>query len=130
MLDPKNPQSTHGHEPEDWQNAKVQAKAHLASVAKRQGWETYGGLVKKIDAIPFAPNDPALAALLGQISSEEHNAGRGMLTAIVVHKDGDRRPGKGFYKLARYLGLDTSDKDALWVSETGKVWNYWKNQKV
>ncbi len=61
MLDPKNPQSTHGYEPEDWQNAKVQAKV---------------------------------------------------------------------YKLARYLGLDTSDKDALWVSETGKVWNYWKNQKV
>jgi len=129
MLDPKNPESTCGYEAGNWQEAKAQAKSHLVSVAKRQARETYGGLVEKIGAISFAPNDPALAALLGQISVEEHNAGRGMLTAIVVHKDGDGRPGKGFYKLARYLGLDTSDKDALWVSETAKVWNYWKNQK-
>ncbi|MDD9812170.1 MAG: hypothetical protein OXU71_10775 [Gammaproteobacteria bacterium] len=129
MLDPENPESTHGYEPEDWQKAKAQATAHLVSVAKRQDWETYGELVKEIDAISFAPNDFALAALLGQISREEYYAGRGMLTAIVVHKYGDKMPGKGFYKLARYLGLDISDKEALWVSETKKVWNYWKNQR-
>lgn len=129
MLDPENPESTHGYEPEDWKKAKAQAKAHLVSVAKHQNLETYGGLTKKIDAIPFLPNDSALFALLGQISREECNADRGMLTAIVVHKTGDQMPGKGFYELAQYLGLDTSDKDALWISETKKVWGYWKNQK-
>ena len=129
MLDPENPESTHGYEPEDWQKAKAQAKAHLVDMAKRQAQETYGGLVEKVDAISFAPNDSALFALLGQISREEYYAGRGMLTAIVVHKTGDQMPGKGFYELAQYLGLDASDKYALWVSETKKVWDYWKNQR-
>lgn len=129
MLDPENPESTHGHEHEVWQKAKAQARAHLVSVAKRQDQETYGGLVKKIDAISFAPNDLALFALLGQISREEYHAGRGMLTAIVVHKFGDQMPGKGFYELAQHLGLDASDKVALWVSETNMVWDQWKSQK-
>lgn len=128
MLDPENPESTHGYEPKVWQKAKAQAKAHLVSVAKHQAQETYGGLVEKIDAISFAPNDFALFALLGQISRDEYQAGRGMLTAIVVHKYGDQMPGKGFYELAQYLGLDTSDKVALWVSETKRVWDYWKGQ--
>lgn len=130
MLDPENPESTHGYEAEDWRKAKIQAKDHLGSIAKHQALETYGGLVEKIDAISFAPNDPALFALLGQISREEYHAGRGMLTVIVVHKAGDQMPGKGFYELARYLGLDTSNKDALWISETKKVWGYWRNQKT
>jgi len=129
MLDPENPESTHGYEPEDWQKAKAQAKAHLVSVAKRQGQETYGGLVENIDAISFKPNAPALFAMLGQISAEEYRAGRGMLTAIVVRK-GDGKPGKGFYSLARrYLRLDTSDKEAFWATEKQKVWDYWENRK-
>jgi len=129
MLDPENPESTHDYELEDWQKAKAQAKAHLVSVAKRQGQETYGGLVENIDAISFKSNAPALFAMLGQISAEEYRAGRGMLTAIVVHKTGDQMPGKGFYELARYLGLDASDKNAFWISETRKVWRFWKSQK-
>jgi len=110
-------------------SVKAQAKAHLVSVAKRQGQETYGGLVENIDAISFKSNAPALFAMLGQISAEEYRAGRGMLTAIVVHKTGDQMPGKGFYELARYLGLDASDKNAFWISETRKVWRFWKSQK-
>jgi len=53
-----------------------------------------------------------------------------MLTAIVVHKTGDQMPGKGFYDLARYLGLDASDKDALWISEVKKVCDCWNGQKA
>lgn len=55
------------------------------------------------------PHDPRLRPFLGEISSEEAHAGRGMLTALVVHKHGDYQPGPGFFELARSLGHDTSD---------------------
>jgi len=35
--------------------------------------------------------------------------GRGMLSVIVVHKEGDMQPGPGFFELAGELGRDTSD---------------------
>jgi hypothetical protein len=46
--------------------------------------------------------------MLGEISLEGA-AGRGMLSVIVVHKDGDMQPGPGFFELAEELDRDTSD---------------------
>ena len=40
-----------------------------------------------------------------------HAAGRGMLSVIVVHKQGDMQPGPGFFELAQRLGRDTSDTE-------------------
>jgi predicted Rossmann-fold nucleotide-binding protein len=51
-----------------------------------------------------------LAHLLDQISREENADDRGMLSVVVVYKDGDMQPGNGFYKLGKQLGKDTSDK--------------------
>ena len=35
--------------------------------------------------------------MLGDISSAEDDAGRGLLTVVVVHKSGDMKPGPGFF---------------------------------
>ena len=42
--------------------------------------------------------------LIGEISEDEHDARRPLLSALVVYK-GDGAPSFGFYKLARKLGM-------------------------
>jgi hypothetical protein len=85
----------------------------------------YSELVTKVKAINLDPNSYALATMLGEISTAEATAGRGMLTVIVVHKYGDMQPGPGFFELARELGRDVSDILKCWVEELNKVYTYW-----
>ena len=64
--------------------------------------------------------------MLYQISSEEDESGRGLLTAVVVHKN-DNMPGAGFFKLAksrrRNVGLNVTERDRLWIEETTNVYD-------
>jgi hypothetical protein len=78
-----------------------------------------------MNAFPLQPHDPRLFHLLGEISSEEDAAGRGMLTVIVVHKVGDMQPGPGFFELAKLLGRDTTDPLRCWVDELHRVHAVW-----
>ena len=82
-------------------------------------------LTTKITALRMAPDSHALRELLGDISREENKAGRGMLSVVVVHKDGPNRgrPGNGFFILAQELGRDTRDRENFWISEFEKCAN-------
>jgi hypothetical protein len=68
-----------------WEAAKAEAKAIMIERAKMRGMTAYSDLVSRIHAFALKAHDPRLFHLLGQISSEEDAAGRGMLTVIVVH---------------------------------------------
>ena len=46
---------------------------------------TYSELVAEIRAVSLAAHDPPLDDLLRQLATAEAQAGRGMITAIVVH---------------------------------------------
>lgn len=118
----------YGFEDAQWDAAKTQAKDILVSVATRKGKIAYSELVGQISALGLEPHDTRLFHLLGEISSEEDKAGRGMLTAIVVHKSGDMQPGPGFFELAKSLGKDTTDRLICWISEFNKVHDYWANK--
>jgi hypothetical protein len=62
---------------------------------------------------------PALRAL----SEEEDDAGRGLLTAVVVRSD-TRQPGKGWFKLAAGRGrdvADVADAEAAWHAERRRL---------
>jgi len=109
----------------DWNNAKKEMREILIERAKVRGMIPYSELVAKIKTISLEPEAYALAAMLGEISSEEDAAGRGMLTVIVVHKYGDMQPGPGFFDLAEELGRDTSDILTCWVNELKRVHAYW-----
>jgi hypothetical protein len=115
----------YGYEPHEWEAAKAELLAALVGRAKVRGMIPYSELVEKITAITLEPNSFALAALLGEVSSEEDADGRGMLSVIVVHKDGDMQPGPGFFELAGELGRDTSDILKCWVEELKKVHRVW-----
>ena len=63
--------------------------------------------------------------MLEEISREEDAAGRGMLSALVVHKTGEQKPGGGFFTLAEKLGRDITDRDKVWIEEVIKVRAAW-----
>src|SRR2546428_554217 len=68
--------------------------------------------------------------ILGIISTYEHQHGRPMLTAIVVHKQ-DNIPGHGFFELAQHLGLlkPGADELAFFCGEVARVHSAWKDKR-
>lgn len=114
----------------DWERAKEEATSVLIDIARRKGRIAYSELAPQISAISLEAHDPRMFHLLGEISSEEDAAGRGMLTAIVVHKSGDMQPGPGFFELAKSLGKDTSDILVCWINEFNHVHDYWANKAM
>ena len=109
-----------------WQSAKAEAKAALVARAKVRGMLPYSELIRSIHSVQLEPHDVRLFHLLGQLSTEESEAGRGMITALVVHKTGDMQPGPGFFELAEELGHDASDVLAFWIGQMKKVHAYWE----
>jgi len=118
----------YGFDDSAWESAKNEAKEILIARAKLRGMIPYSDLVQKIKSIDLEAHDQRLFHLLGEVSREEHSAGRGMLTVIVVHKHGDMQPGPGFFELAEQLGKDTSDILSCWIKELKKVHGYWSKQ--
>ncbi|MBC8492749.1 MAG: hypothetical protein H8D43_03105 [Chloroflexi bacterium] len=118
----------YGYSIADWNEAKEEMRQILIERARVRGMIPYSELVSQIRTIRMKPESYALAAMLGEISSAEYAAGRGMLTVIVVHKSGDMQPGPGFFELAKELGRDTSDILKCWVGELKKVHAYWSSR--
>ena len=120
----------YGYEASDWENAKNEARSILIEIAKQRGRIAYSDLTPRIETIQFDYDDPRFGWFLGEISEEELKAGRGMLSAIVVHKHGDMIPGPGFYDLAKRLGKKFQDIDRFWLQEFNKVHDVWANKKA
>lgn len=116
---------TFGFPRSQWDSAKAEAREELVEIAKRSGIISYGDLAAKVKAINFQANDDAFHKMLGQISLVEDEAGRGMLSVLVVHKTGDKQPGPGFFELAQQLGRDTRDRLKLWSEECTRVFDAW-----
>ena len=115
----------HGYPQEAWEAARTEARDAMVAVAARRRLIAYSDLVAEIRSLDLEPQEDRLAHLLGEISTVEHEAGRGMLTVVVVHKHGDQMPGPGFFQLARSLGHDTKDREAFWIGELEKVYAAW-----
>jgi hypothetical protein len=108
-----------------WLEAKAQIAEVLVERARTQQTIAYLDLVRRIKAIDLQAQDARLDELLFQIATNEMCLGRGMLSVLVVHKTGDLRPGRGFYKCAESLGLDASNDERLWVSQLQQVYASW-----
>jgi hypothetical protein len=118
----------YGFRPDEWESAKAETLEILKAKASERGMITYGDLAKEITSSRFEPHEYALWSLIGEISEAEDDAGRGLLSALVVHKHGDLEPGRGFYELAAERGRDMSDKTKGWIAELHKVHEYWSNR--
>jgi hypothetical protein len=112
----------HGYSPTEWEAAKREATDILSERASRRTNQTiaYSELTDEIKSIKLDPHGVPLAHMLGEISTEEDAAARGMLTVLVVHK-GTIEPGPGFFVLAKSLGKDVRDKAKFWSEEFKRV---------
>lgn len=110
-----------GYPLETWDRARDEMTGILERCARQGTTIAYSELVARVQTIKLDPNDHALATMLGEISTESDAQGRGMLTVLVVHGDGDMRPGPGFFQLAKKLGRDVADRDRCWSDELSDV---------
>lgn len=114
--------------PSQWEAAIQEAREAIIRSAKRRQPIYYSSLVNQISSVRLEAHDPRLFHMLGQIASDEDKAGRGLLTAVVVHKH-DGQPGLGFYELAKTRGRDISDQLKCWSTELRAVFDYWADHK-
>jgi hypothetical protein len=86
------------------------------------------------EILNLSMNNPShrkeIGRILGEISTEEDQAGRPLLSAVVVHKE-NHQPGKGFFQLARELGKQKPDEndDVFFAAELQKVFDKWAKEK-
>lgn len=112
----------YGYPELQWETGKREMLGILRQRASERRTIAYGELSSKLTSIQIGPHDSAMGAMLGQISTEEDACGRGMLSVIVVHKEGDQQPGNGFYECAVELGRDVRDRDRMWIDELNRVY--------
>jgi len=115
-----------GFSEETWNAAKREVIEILSQRARRGIPIAYSDLVSKLRSVQLEARDTRLFHLLGEVSTDEHGSGRGMLSVMVVHKDGDMRPGPGFFELAEHLGHHVTDLDRFWIEEFRRVHDYWR----
>ena len=78
----------------------------LIRIAKNEHLIAYSDISPLLGLSMEKENDrDEMSKLLGEIAAHEHENGRPMLTAIVVHKGGDNNPGEGFYAIAKELNI-------------------------
>jgi len=61
-----------------------------------------------------------LVPLLRALSEAEADAGRGLLSAVVVRAD-IGRPGPGWFRLAAERGRDVADRERAWHAERDRL---------
>jgi len=109
----------------EWENGKEELRNICIEVAKKQRTIFYSDVARKILSIAIEPSSHALADMLGEISKNENEADRGMLSAVVIGKE-NNIPGKGFFTLARTLGRNVFSDDEFWIEELKRVYDYWR----
>lgn len=107
----------------------AEVRGILKDRAANRGLITYGELCERVETADLHPHVGPLRHILGDISTGEVDAGRGMLSCLVVSKV-DHSPGTGFFELAEELyGSRIQDSFEFWRKESAKVCNYWKAQR-
>ncbi len=100
----------------------------LMTAARFRGSATYQEIAK-IMRLPIQGSfmGTEIGQMLGEISEDEHNQGRPMLSAVAVNVRGE--PGPGFFGLAESLGkLSTNEptkRKEFWLSERQAVYAEW-----
>ena len=120
--------NTFGYDGQTWDDAVGEVRVALVERAQVRGFISYSELAGGIQTMDVDPHSPVLWELLGDVSTAEDAAGRGMLSVIVVHKDGDMQPGPGFFELSRRLGRDTVNIERCWVDEFKRVHREWSDE--
>ena len=115
----------HGFPEPDWIAAKQQAMEILCECAKRRDPITYSDFVQRIAAVRMDAHSHQLRIMMGELSTAEHEAGRPLITALIVLQE-SYRPGQGFFQLARSLGCVVTDETAFWIDQLNQLKDCWR----
>jgi hypothetical protein len=89
-------------------------RALLVEVAARGGTISYDEVRSELDL------SGDIVPPLRELSVDEDEAGRGLLSAVVVRRD-TGRPGAGWFRLAADRGRDSADPDQTWQAERARL---------
>jgi len=81
-----------GFKKTEWDSFKKEAREILIGVAQRADKISYGELAAQMTTIAVEPHDMVLWEIIGDVARDEEQAGRGILSVLVVHKHGDMEP--------------------------------------
>ena len=105
----------------------VRVLAELVRAAEHRGFATYQDIAQLM-GLPVRGSHMAreTGLMLGEISEEESEAGRPLLSVVCVSKSGSAGP--GLYGLARQMGLleEGADEEAFWRDELKAVYATWR----
>jgi hypothetical protein len=103
--------------------------AELQRVAREQSQTTYSDIAPLAGLNMESPADRnAIADILREISTFEHDNNRPLLSVVVLHRD-NNMPGDGFFKLARTLGVYSGKDDlTFFIRELRRVHDYWRQK--
>ena len=102
----------------------------LEDTAANEGLVTYSELARSLGLeLDDGAQRRFLAVLLGELSRAEVQAGRPMLSSLVVQYEGGT-PGSGFLELGRELGLvePGEDADIFAFRQMRATWRHWKDE--
>jgi len=108
----------------------------LLGLASEGGLTTYGDEANLLELdLEDEQERNRMTEFLLEIAEHEQNAGRPMLTALVVHAGGDNTPGEGFFSLANDYGRFDGTRIGIrrlrcWVDEVKKVHSHWSSNRV
>ena len=112
---------------EQWHEASKEMRKILITRVKRNATVYYSELTERLLHIAnIEPHSYAMASMLGEISVNEYNSGRPLLSAVAILKV-DNIPGGGFFSMAESLGFEFSDKVEFWIQEFNRCHKYWSN---
>lgn len=103
----------------------------LVALAKAKSLAAYSEVATLIGLDMLNEQDrDEIARRLGDIVFYEHQNGRPMLTALVVHYGNDNNPGEGFFSAAEKIGLFKASRDPIkrltfWSNQVTLVHNHW-----
>jgi len=98
----------------------------LQDVAKQRECTTYAEVAQVAHLDLRSDRDrEKFGEILSEISTHEHQEGRPLLTAVVLHGQGEQmRP--DFFRLARKLGVNQgADDTEFFIEEIRRVHRYW-----
>jgi len=117
---------------------KEYAYNRLKELAGAKQTITYGRLLREMDIDPIESweknRHQELIDILCKISSEEYEKGNPLLSALVIHKEGDQLPGKGFFvglfeQIGKQPIYGPDQRLAFWVNEVNALYEKWKTEK-
>ena len=100
----------------------------LLSVARAEDITYYSDIAPLADLnMDLDADRERISELLREIALHEHQQGRPLLTAVVIHY-ADNQPDQGFFTLSRELGLFRAGRPYIFfVRELRRVHDYWRN---